>query len=687
MTPSTARHALILAPTGRDAEIARGLLTEAGIGAQVCSSLDDLVRSLSDESLFVLLADEALLASDVTRLASRIAAQPTWSDLPIVVLTHRGVSPRLNPRAVAQSESLGDVTLLERPFHPTTFVSIVRSATRSRLRQYEARSRMDDLRESEESLRAALDAGRLGSWEFDIASRTLSCDATCKAVFGRAPTDDFGYAQLLETIHPDDRERMQIAVRDTVERGVDYAIEYRTVWPDGGEHWAEIRARRVVGGKIQSGRLIGVSADITERKSAETRLRRLNETLEERVAERTAQLRQTHATVLEEMEQRRIIEDQLRQAQKMEAVGQLTGGVAHDFNNLLMAVLGNLRLLRKRLPNDPRLVHLTDGAIQGAERGASLTQRLLAFARRQELSVVPVDVEALALGMTELLERSIGQAVRLEWRLQQGLPAANADANQLELALLNFVINARDAMPDGGTISIQLDLRAVEQAGDLAPGDYLRLAVQDTGIGMDEATVQRAVDPFFSTKEPGRGTGLGLSMIHGLALQLNGALRLVSEPGSGTTAELWLPAASVQAAQGEPAPVRSVPTQTLSTARILAVDDDALILMSTVDMLEDLGHSVLFAHSGPKALELLEAGADIDLLITDFAMPGMTGAHLARLARKLRPDLAVLLATGYAELPDGSEGEFARLNKPYQQEQLATEIARALETRGINARA
>lgn len=687
MTTSGVPYALILAPTGRDAEIARDLLSGAEIGAQVCAGLDVLVGSLNDAILFVLLTDEALLASDLTGLATWIAAQPTWSDLPIVVLTHQGVGPHLNPRAAVLSEILGDVTFLERPFHPTTFVSIVRSATRARLRQYEARSRMDELRESEESLRVALDAGRLGSWEFDIASGTLSCDATCKAIFGRAPEDSFDYAQLLETIHPDDRERMQAAVRDTVERGVDYAIEYRTVWPGGGEHWAEIRARRVVEHKSGVGRLIGVSSDITERKLAETRLRRLNETLEERVSERTAQLRQTHAAVIEEMEQRRIIQDQLRQAQKMEAVGQLTGGVAHDFNNLLMAVLGNLRLLRKRLPNDPRLVQLTEGAIQGAERGASLTQRLLAFARRQELSIVPVDVRSLALGMSDLLERSIGQSVCLEWHLQQGLPPAKADANQLELALLNFVINARDAMPGGGTIAIHLDLCAVDRSSDLAPGDYLRLAVQDTGTGMDEATIERAVDPFFSTKEPGRGTGLGLSMIHGFALQLNGALRLASKPGIGTTAELWLPAASAQAMQGETAPHPAIAPQAQSTARILAVDDDALILMSTVEMIEDLGHTVLSANSGAKALELLEAGDAIDLLITDYAMPGMTGVQLARLARNLRPDLPVLLATGYAELPSGSEAEFARLNKPYSQEQLAAEIARALEMRVANERA
>ena len=283
--------------------------------------------------------------------------------------------------------------------------------------------------------------------------------------------------------------------------------------------------------------------------------------------------------------------------------------------------------------------------------------------------------------MTELLERSIGGSIRLELRLGEQRTMAHADANQLELALLNLVVNARDAMPDGGLISISLDHREASDASDLAPGSYVRLSVTDNGRGMDEATVQRAIDPFFSTKEPGRGTGLGLSMIHGLAVQLGGALRLASRIGEGTTAELWLPAAQGAERDTVEAARPAAPAEARPPARILAVDDDALILMSTVDMLEDLGHSVVSAPSGPSALELLSSDCGIDLLITDYSMPGMTGAQLARLARDIRADLPVLLATGYAELPDGSDGEFARLNKPYQQEQLAAEIARALQSR------
>jgi signal transduction histidine kinase len=472
---------------------------------------------------------------------------------------------------------------------------------------------------------------------------------------------------------------MQAAMLQSIERQRDYAIEYRTVWPDGSEHWAEMRARRVLDRSGGGGRLVGVSSDITARKTVEERLRQMNESLEERVAARTAELSRTHAAILSEMEQRRRVEEQLLQAQKMEAVGQLTGGVAHDFNNLLMAVLGNLQLLRKRLPADPRLTRLIEGSIQGAERGAALTKRLLAFARRQDLSVGPVDVAALAKGVEDLLVRSVGQGITIEWRLQAGLPPAHADANQLELALLNLVVNARDAMPQGGVVTISLSARtAAGDEDDLEAGDYLVLGVADGGIGMDETTLERAIDPFFSTKEVGRGTGLGLSMIHGLAVQLGGRLKLRSKLGEGTTAEVWLPATTVARPGVTPLPVPVPTAATERTLRILAVDDDALILMSTVDMLEDLGHSVISAHSGAKALELLREGAEVDLLITDFSMPGMSGAELARSAKTLRPDLPVLLATGYAELPEGVDNSLPRLGKPYQQEQLANEIARVL---------
>jgi DNA-binding response OmpR family regulator/nitrogen-specific signal transduction histidine kinase len=370
----------------------------------------------------------------------------------------------------------------------------------------------------------------------------------------------------------------------------------------------------------------------------------------------------------------------LRQSQKMEAIGQLTGGVAHDFNNLLMAILSNLELLRRRLPaSDLKIGRLIEGAMQGAQRGAALTQRLLAFARRQELRSQSVDVGQLLRDMENLVERSVGPRVALQWEIPPRLPPAMVDPNQLELAILNLVVNSRDAMPDGGTVQLKVENRSVHPGeADLAPGPYICIRVIDTGAGMDSETLKRAIEPFYSTKEIGKGTGLGLSMVHGLAVQSGGTLRLSSVAGTGTAAELWLPISETPAALRDEA--TAAPAD-IAKATILVVDDDALIAMSTVDMIEDLGHTVIEANSGEGALAVLRGDAQVDLMITDYAMPGMTGNELAKAAKALRPDLPILLATGYAELPTGTTIELPRLSKPYDQQQLAQQIAALLDPR------
>jgi PAS domain S-box-containing protein len=372
-------------------------------------------------------------------------------------------------------------------------------------------------------------------------------------------------------------------------------------------------------------------------------------------------------------------EARLREAQKMEALGQLTGGVAHDFNNLLMVVLGNIGLLRKRLPPDPRLMRLLDGAQQGAERGAALTQRMLAFARRQELRPAPVDLAALASGLRPLLERSAGPTVRIEMRLPDGLPPALADANQLELALLNLVVNARDAMPTGGLVELTAaaaEAPSPEAPPGLAPGAYLRLALRDTGAGMDAETLARATEPFFTTKGAGRGSGLGLSMVQGLAQQSGGGLRLVSRPGEGTTAEIWLPRAEPSVAAAT-LPVLPVPeAESAVPCRVLVVDDDPLVAAGTAMMLEDLGHSASVATSAAEALERLAQDPGLELVLTDHAMPGMTGLELAERLRRERPGLPVALATGYADLAAGISAWLPRLNKPYKQEELGALVRR-----------
>jgi signal transduction histidine kinase/CheY-like chemotaxis protein len=385
-----------------------------------------------------------------------------------------------------------------------------------------------------------------------------------------------------------------------------------------------------------------------------------------------------YAKITRDITERRAAEAKLRQAQKMEAVGQFTGGAAHDFNNLLMAILGSLEILRKRLPNDPRLLALLDNAMQGAKRGTSLTQRMLAFARRQELKHEAVDLAHLVNNMLELLERSLGPTIDIQTRFPREAVRVRTDANQLETALLNLAINGRDAMPDGGTITISVAEHSIAGAHptSLAPGPYACLAVTDTGHGMDEATLARATEPFFTTKGIGKGTGLGLSMVDGLTAQSCGKLMVQSVLRRGTTIELWFPITAQAEEAGEHNPTEA--DEGVRTERqlcVLAVDDDSLVLANVAAMLEDLGHRVIAVGSGARAIEEVESTAVIDVVITDQAMPVMTGTQLIEVLRARRPELPVILATGYAELPQGVRASIGRLSKPFTQCALAQALA------------
>ncbi|HYZ21457.1 MAG TPA: MHYT domain-containing protein [Rhodopila sp.] len=376
-------------------------------------------------------------------------------------------------------------------------------------------------------------------------------------------------------------------------------------------------------------------------------------------------------------------EKALRQSQKMEAVGQLTGGVAHDFNNLLTVVLCSLELLRKRLPaGDTAALRLLDNAVKGTERGSSLTQRLLAFSRGQELKPRAVKVPELVQGMAELLRSSLGSGIEVETRFPGEMAPAYVDANQLELALLNLAVNARDAMAGVGrlTISAREMHVAAGQAEELEPGGYVVLEVADTGAGMDEATLARCMEPFFTTKGVGKGTGLGLSMVYGLAAQSGGRLIMHSRKGEGTTAELWLPSAQPAAADTlqQAANVADVRSQPPSRRTVLVVDDDPLVLTSTASMLEDIDYAVLEAASGRQALEILRSDVTVDLVVTDQVMPGMTGLELAAAVQQELPGLPVLLATGYAERKEVASADLPLLRKPYGQPALAAAIARCL---------
>jgi PAS domain S-box-containing protein len=409
---------------------------------------------------------------------------------------------------------------------------------------------------------------------------------------------------------------------------------------DGSRFWANIVIDRILD---DDGKLIGfakITRDMTERREAQLALERAREAM--------------------------------AQSQKMDAIGQLTGGVAHDFNNLLMAVLGSLELLSKRLPDDARLKLLLNNAFEGARRGVSLTQRMLSFARRGDLALSAVNAKELVLGMKDLLDRSLGPLITVEIDIAADLPSIKADPNQLETAILNLALNARDAMPHGGTIEIHSRLeKCHEVMGSSAlTEDCVVLSVIDSGEGMDEKTLQRALEPFYTTKGVGKGTGLGLSMVHGMTEQLGGRVRLKSKVGQGTTVEMWLPLAEgMPLERGAPPVVETVESPARNLV-IVVVDDDRLVLTNTSAMLEDAGHTVIEASSGAQALERIRETVHVDLVVTDQAMPQMTGIQLAAAIRVEWPATPILLVSGFAELPSGSGLGIPTLAKPYSLDDL-----------------
>jgi PAS domain S-box-containing protein len=475
----------------------------------------------------------------------------------------------------------------------------------------------------------------------------------------------------LDVIHADDRPAVEAAWKAALAQASVFDIEARLRRGDGSHRWFKMRSIPVHGNAGEPARWFGTATDITDMIEARDALRRSNEELEALVVERTRE--------------REVALAQLYESQKMETIGQLTGGVAHDFNNLLAVILGSLSLLKKSVPDDPRVSRLLDGAMQGAERGATLTRRLLAFARRQELKLEAIEVQKLVPDMLDFLRQSVGPDIAIHVDFAGDLNPVKIDANQLELALMNLAINARDAMPKGGAITITCR----NATGDtqrppktLPAGDYVRLSIADTGEGMSDATLGRAMEPFFTTKGVGKGTGLGLSMVHGLTAQAGGAMEISSRVGKGTTVTLWLPRARPEDfLRAAPPPAVAAEDVAAAKLRILLVDDDALVSMNTADMLTDLGHGVVEAESPAHALQLLETDDRFDAVVTDYAMPTMNGLELAARIRQRTPGLPIILATGYAELPSNTTTGFPRLAKPYTQEQLAEVLEHALNLR------
>jgi len=487
--------------------------------------------------------------------------------------------------------------------------------------------------------------------------------------------------------HPDHLERVDSRMRRCFATGSIWEDTFPLRGKDGLYRWFLCRALPI---REASGTItywLGTSTDITAQVKAEDALRELNESLERRVAERTRELAEINERLQIEISERAQAEEALRHAQKMDAIGQLTGGIAHDFNNMLTGVLGALDLIQRRVAAGRvgEIGRYIEAAMSSANRAASLTHRLLAFARRQSLNTQPVDINRMVMSMEELLRRTTGESIELEIDLGSTLRLTRTDEHQLENALLNLVINARDAMPDGGRLLIQTEAVHVAVLHDsLTPGDYVRLSVQDTGAGMSAQVIARAFDPFFTTKPIGQGTGLGLSMVYGFINQTGGQVLIDSTEGQGTRIDLYLPCLFESSDSASADDEGVAPPRAISGERVLVVEDEPDVRMLVVDVLRELGYSVEVAADGAAALPFLEGGERIDLLVTDVGLPGLNGRQVAEIARQHRPGLRVLFMTGYAgsALAGGDvlEDGMDMLTKPFSIDELAQRVRGLIES-------
>ena len=542
--------------------------------------------------------------------------------------------------------------------------------------------------ESSELLVLAQQIGRGGVIDWDVRAGTVKLSSHAMAMYG-LQTHDGTYDGWIATVHPDDRPRLNSVIENALKANQrEFEMDFRIVRPADGEvRW--ILARRLV---FYDGadpvRVVGVSVDVTEQKRAEEQTRQFTQALEQAVLERTQKLQ-------DEYEARKLAEAQLRQAQKMEAVGQLTGGVAHDFNNLLTIIQGGLEMIGRQVENlsgapQARIARGKDMGLEAVRRAARLTERLLAFARQQPLEPKVIDANKLVAGICELLRRTLGETIALETVLAGGLWSTHADPNQLENAVLNLVVNARDAMPNGGKVTIEtanshLDSAYIDKLAEpVKAGQYVMISVSDTGAGMDRATAERAFEPFFTTKGVGKGTGLGLSQVYGFVRQSAGHVAIYSEVGEGTVVKIYLPRHhGAEESVREPVRVDGG-VKAVGAETILVVEDEEALRQYTVDILSELGYAVLAAANGAAALDILKSHDDIDLLFTDIVMPGgMNGRQLADQALQLRPALKVLFTTGYTANAIVHQGrvdpDVALITKPFSYDQLGAKIRALLD--------
>ena len=668
---------LVLAPRGRDAAVIEQVLARRGTSTTTVLAPLALLDALCQGAGAAIVTEEAISEENIDGLFDWLDRQPPWSDFPFIVLVTKRIGTRPGSAAI-RVERLGNVVLLERPIHAETLTSAVTAALRARGRQYQARGHLLEREQAQERLRLAnetlerrveertreveaaretlsfaLESAEMGSWDLDLVHDTSRRSPRHDRIFGYdGPLPSWGRQQFLDHILDEDRPSVQQAFASAVRNG-SLDVECRIRRPDAAVRWIAVKGRVEYNPDGLPVRMAGIVLDRTDQ---------------------------------------RVTEDSLRQAQKMEAIGQLTGGVAHDFNNLLTVIVGGLDMIIRRPEPVARVRRLAEAAMTAARRGEQLTQQLLAFSRRQMLRPQTLNPNRLLLDFKPLADRAAGGAVELRFDLDPDLNPIRIDPAQFEAAVLNLVVNARDAMntrPGGSTIevrsrNVRLDTAAVADR-NVPPGPYVEISVKDNGAGIQPDVLERVFEPFFTTKDVGRGTGLGLSQVYGFARSANGFAAIESVVGSGTTVRLLFPCSSDPASDETGTTPGALPLRPACEGEtVLLVEDDEQVLGMAVESLKELRYTVMVARNAAEALDQLKGVERIDVMFSDIMMPGgMNGPQLAVAARRLRPDIKVLLTSGYvADLDEGQmlgRGEMPVLNKPYRRDELARSLRLVLE--------
>nr|WP_256737547.1 response regulator [Pseudomonas sp. dw_358] len=681
---------MINAPYGSDNLVLVELLEREGYHAVACANMAELAIELDTDTAAVILTDESL-EDDMSLFSSVLEQQAPWSDIPLLLLASRhSHGNQSQPTRLRLPVSATNTVVLERPLGSASLLSAVKSATRSRLKQFEMRDRLNDLAEERAKLKALVDNLPVGVSFMDLEGRTVVSNPIYDqfvpegVISSKLPPHERRWSSSNEDGTPLDVSQYPAsrALRGEPVVGGEFRFTPQT----GPPRWARVSATPLYDSQ---GEIMGAAAaiiDIDAEKRNEMLLRQFNQDLEDQVRARTQALEDALKHLKVESEERARAEDQLRQSLKMEAVGQLTGGIAHDFNNMLTGVLGSLDLMRSRIEKGRylELGRFMDAAQTSAKRAASLTQRLLAFSRRQSLETINVEINPLIEALRDLLERSITEQIELALELQNPLALARVDVNQLESALLNLAINARDAMPHGGRLTIATRMAEIDAASarhvGCVEGPYISIVVSDTGVGIAPEQLPKVFEPFYTTKPIGQGTGLGLSMVYGFAQQSQGFVQLASTVGEGTAVTLYLPRATEPATEnpesGQP------PVETGSGRTVLVVEDDESVRLLLEVALEELGYRVLLADQADQAFDVVKQTEHLDLLVTDVGLPGMNGRQLAEIMRQHFPDLPVVFVTGYTKAAAARE-EFlgprmTMIDKPFTLDQLVTAVSQML---------